>query len=57
MVSSLATIRSILADMPPVISHLSVGAHAVDEEAFQSTMKYIFKFIEKASSRNPSPLA
>lgn len=32
-----------------VISHLSVGAHAVDEEAFQSTMKYIFSFIEKVS--------
>jgi condensin complex subunit 1 len=32
-----------------VISHLSVGAHAVDEEAFQSTMRYIFKFIEKVS--------
>lgn len=32
-----------------VISHLSVGDHAVDEETFQSTMKYIFSFIEKAS--------
>lgn len=32
-----------------VISHLSVGDHAVDEEAFQSTMKYIFSFIEKVS--------
>lgn len=31
-----------------VISHLSVGEHAVDEETFQSTMKYIFSFIEKA---------
>lgn len=30
-----------------VISHLSVGSHAVDEETFQSTMKYIFSFIEK----------
>lgn len=30
-----------------VISHLSVGAHSIDEEAFQSTMKYIFGFIEK----------
>lgn len=30
-----------------VISHLSVGEHAVDEETFQSTMKYIFSFIEK----------
>lgn len=30
-----------------VISHLSTGDHAVDEETFQSTLKYIFKFIEK----------
>lgn len=37
------------ANFGSVISHLSVGAHAVDEEAFQSTMKYIFKFIEKVS--------
>jgi condensin complex subunit 1 len=32
-----------------VISHLSVGPHAVDEEVFQNTMKYIFNFIEKVS--------
>ena len=37
-----------------VISHLSVGAHSIDEEAFQSTMKYIFGFIEKVSLF-PSP--
>lgn len=30
-----------------VISHLSSGEHAVDEETFQSTLKYIFTFIEK----------
>lgn len=30
-----------------VISHLSTGEHAVDEEAFQSTLRYIFRFIEK----------
>ncbi|KIP06713.1 hypothetical protein PHLGIDRAFT_106688 [Phlebiopsis gigantea 11061_1 CR5-6] len=39
--------NAIYNNLPDVISHLSVGAHAVDEEAFQSTMKYIFKFIEK----------
>ena len=33
-----------------VISHLSVGQHAVDEETFQSTMKYIFSFVEKVES-------
>lgn len=32
---------------PEVISHLSSGDYAVDEENFQSTMKYIFTFIEK----------
>jgi len=31
----------------PVISHLSSGDYAVDEDNFQSTMKYIFTFIEK----------
>lgn len=30
-----------------VISHLSVGEHAMNEEGFQSTMRYIFTFIEK----------
>ena len=30
-----------------VISHLSIGEHALDEEAFQRTMRYIFTFIEK----------
>ncbi|PCH34948.1 hypothetical protein WOLCODRAFT_155593 [Wolfiporia cocos MD-104 SS10] len=28
-------------------NHLSVGAHAVDEQVFQSTMRFIFSFIEK----------
>ncbi|KAH9858536.1 non-SMC mitotic condensation complex subunit 1-domain-containing protein [Lenzites betulinus] len=39
--------NAIYNNLPDVISHLSVGAHAIDEEAFQSTMKYIFTFIEK----------
>ncbi|GJE88854.1 condensin complex subunit 1 [Phanerochaete sordida] len=39
--------NAIYNNLPDVISHLSMGDHAVDEEAFQSTMKYIFKFIEK----------
>lgn len=30
-----------------VISHLSIGEHALEEEAFQRTMKYIFNFVEK----------
>ncbi|KAF8524318.1 non-SMC mitotic condensation complex subunit 1-domain-containing protein [Hysterangium stoloniferum] len=39
--------NAIYNNLPDVISHLSVGEHAVDEETFQSTMKYIFSFIEK----------
>ena len=37
-----------------VISHLSVGEHAMDEEGFQRTMRYIFTFIEKVAF--PLPL-
>ncbi|KAB5590206.1 Condensin complex subunit 1 [Ceratobasidium theobromae] len=39
--------NAIYNNLPDVISHLSVGEHSVPEEAFQSTMQYIFKFIEK----------
>ncbi|KAG8948308.1 Condensin complex subunit, partial [Tulasnella sp. 419] len=39
--------NAIYNNLPDVISHLSVGEHAVDEDTFQSTMKYIFTFIEK----------
>lgn len=34
-----------------VISHLSTGDHAVNEDTFQSTMRYIFTFIEKVGHR------
>ncbi|GFZ43762.1 hypothetical protein JCM24511_01482 [Saitozyma sp. JCM 24511] len=34
-------------NLQDVISHLSIGKHAVDEETFEKTMKYIFQFIEK----------
>lgn len=37
----------------PVISHLSIGEHAVDEETFQKTLKYIFSFIEKVTISPP----
>ena len=40
-------LRGSFSDDPTVISHLSSGDYAVDEENFQSTMKYIFTFIEK----------
>ncbi|KAH9836066.1 non-SMC mitotic condensation complex subunit 1-domain-containing protein [Rhodofomes roseus] len=39
--------NAIYNNLPDVISHLSVGAHAVEEAIFQSTMRYIFNFIEK----------
>lgn len=39
--------NAIYNNIQDVISHLSVGPHAVDEDVFQSTMKYIFNFIEK----------
>jgi hypothetical protein len=41
---------TIEANKSVVISHLSVGQYAVDEEAFQSTMRYIFQFIEKVTT-------
>ena len=34
-------------NLQDVISHLSIGAHAVDEECFERTMRFIFTFIEK----------
>ncbi|KAG8742199.1 Condensin complex subunit [Ceratobasidium sp. 414] len=39
--------NAIYNNLPDVISHLSVGEHSVSEESFQSTMQYIFKFIDK----------
>ena len=39
--------NAIYNNLPDIISHLSVGAHAVDEETYQSIMKYIFRYIEK----------
>ncbi|KAJ8481937.1 hypothetical protein ONZ45_g15130 [Pleurotus djamor] len=39
--------NAIYNNLPDVISHLSSGEHAVDEETFQSTLRYIFTFIEK----------
>ncbi|KAK8845335.1 hypothetical protein IAR55_006048 [Kwoniella newhampshirensis] len=34
-------------NLQDVISHLSIGKHAVDEETFERTMRFIFTFIEK----------
>ncbi|KAJ2935084.1 hypothetical protein H1R20_g2056, partial [Candolleomyces eurysporus] len=46
--SELATKENaIYNNLPDIISHLSSGVNATDEEKFESTMKYIFTFIEK----------
>ncbi|CAD6927131.1 unnamed protein product [Tilletia caries] len=34
-------------NLPDIISHLSIGQHAVDEKTFEQTMSYIFGFIDK----------
>jgi condensin complex subunit 1 len=34
-------------NLQDVISHLSIGTHAVDEQTFERTMRFIFTFIEK----------
>ncbi|KAJ9119099.1 hypothetical protein QFC22_003590 [Naganishia vaughanmartiniae] len=34
-------------NLQDVISHLSIGAHAVEEDVFETTMRFIFTFIEK----------
>ena len=39
----------------PVISHLSVGTHAMDEEGFQRTICYIFTFIKKVRVPHATP--
>ncbi|KIK68647.1 hypothetical protein GYMLUDRAFT_54247 [Collybiopsis luxurians FD-317 M1] len=39
--------NAIYNNLPDVISHLSAGEHAVEEEMFQKTLKFIFGFIEK----------
>jgi condensin complex subunit 1 len=34
-------------NLQDVISHLSIGTHAVEEDVFETTMRFIFTFIEK----------
>ncbi|PKI84012.1 Ycs4p [Malassezia vespertilionis] len=34
-------------NLPDIISHLSTGQHAVEEEVFTNTMRFIFTFIDK----------
>ncbi|KAI0038666.1 hypothetical protein FA95DRAFT_1567609 [Auriscalpium vulgare] len=44
--------NAIYNNLPDVISHLSVGEHAIEEEAFQSTMRYIFDFIKEKQAES-----
>ncbi|GAA5942619.1 hypothetical protein JCM3775_003658 [Rhodotorula graminis] len=39
--------KAIYNNLPDVISHLSTGANPVDEDTFQTSMKFIFKFVDK----------
>ncbi|KJA17627.1 hypothetical protein HYPSUDRAFT_146327 [Hypholoma sublateritium FD-334 SS-4] len=39
--------NAIYNNLPDVISHLSAGDHAVDEEMFKNTLRHIFTYIEK----------
>lgn len=46
--------NAIYNNLPDIISHLSVGKHAVDEEMYQRIMKYIFRYIEKVRTNRIS---
>jgi condensin complex subunit 1 len=41
--------NSLYNNLQDIISHLSVGQHAVDEEMFERIMKTVFGYIEKVS--------
>lgn len=47
--SCLLLVIGTIINLLPVISHLSTGDHAVDEETFQKVLKYIFTYIEKVN--------
>ncbi|MCO5566082.1 hypothetical protein L7F22_019758 [Adiantum nelumboides] len=34
-------------NLPDIISHLSIGQHAVDEETFGRVMRFVFQFVDK----------
>ncbi|GAA5840742.1 hypothetical protein JCM11251_001688 [Rhodosporidiobolus azoricus] len=42
--------KAIYNNLPDIISHLSSGANPVDEDTFQTSMKFIFKFKKEAES-------
>ncbi|GAA6015382.1 hypothetical protein JCM10207_008969 [Rhodosporidiobolus poonsookiae] len=39
--------KAIYNNLPDIISHLSSGANPVEEDTFQVSMKFIFKFVDK----------
>ncbi|GAA5986784.1 hypothetical protein JCM11641_004790 [Rhodosporidiobolus odoratus] len=39
--------KAIYNNLPDIISHLSSGNNPVDEDTFQTSMKFIFKFVDK----------
>ena len=39
--------KAIYNNLPDIISHLSSGSNPVDEDTFQVSMKFIFKFVDK----------
>jgi condensin complex subunit 1 len=44
--------KAIYNNLPDIISHLSTGHNPVDEDTFQTSMRFIFKFVDKV--RHPS---
>ncbi|BGP24646.1 condensin complex non-SMC subunit Cnd1 [Rhodotorula toruloides] len=40
--------KAIYNNLPDIISHLSTGANPVSEDTFQTSMRFIFKFVDKA---------
>lgn len=39
--------KQIYNNLPDIISHLSMGAHAVDEDTFAKSIRFIFGFVDK----------
>ena len=44
--------KAIYNNLPDIISHLSSGSNPVDEDTFQVSMKFIFKFVDKVKLAN-----
>lgn len=48
--------KTIYNNLQDIISHLSTGPRAVDEETFESTMQYIFQYVNKGAERQADGL-